>query len=59
MRRSRIRDEELNQILTNNELDDAGKAEAIKTLVGKSFVPTSKYNTEKQILKHKLMLTIL
>lgn len=54
MRRSRIRDEELNQILTNNELDDAGKAEAIKTLVGKSFVPTSKYNTEKQNTKAQI-----
>lgn len=47
MRRSRIREEELNQILTNSELDDAGKADAIKTLIGKSFVPTNKYNTEK------------
>ena len=54
MRRSRIRDEELNQILTNNELDDAEKAEAIKTLVGKSFVPTSKYNTEKQNTKAQI-----
>ena len=54
MRRSRIRDEELNQILTNSELDDAGKAEAIKTLVGKSFVPTSKYNTEKQNTKAQI-----
>ena len=54
MRRSRIRDEELNQILTNSELDDSGKAEAIKTLVGKSFVPTSKYNTEKQNTKAQI-----
>ena len=54
MRRSRIRDEELNQILTNSELDDVGKAEAIKTLVGKSFVPTSKYNTEKQNTKAQI-----
>lgn len=54
MRRSRIRDEELNQILTNNELDDVGKADAIKTLVGKSFVPTSKYNTEKQNTKAQI-----
>lgn len=37
--------------MTNSELDDAGKAEAIKGLVGKSFVPTSKYNAEKQNTK--------
>lgn len=33
--------------MTNAELDDAGKAEAIKAMVGKSFVPTKKYNDEK------------
>lgn len=50
--RSRIRnDEELNQILSNQELDDAAKAEAIKTLVGENFVPTKKYNSEKQNTK--------
>lgn len=48
MRRSRIRNEEdLNQILTNSELDDAGKAQAIKDLIGNNFVPTAKYNAEK------------
>lgn len=48
MRRSRIRnEEELNQILTNSELDDAGKAQAIKDLIGNNFVPTQKYNDEK------------
>lgn len=40
-------DEELAQILSNSELDETAKAEAIKIMVGKSFVPTSKYNTEK------------
>lgn len=40
-------DEELVQILANAELDDNGKAEAIKGLVGKSFVPTSKFKEEK------------
>lgn len=49
MKRSRIRnEEELNQILTNAELDDTAKAEAIKGLVGKSFVPTKKYTDEKK-----------
>ena len=46
-KRSRIREEELNGILSNGELDETAKAEAIKALVGKSFVPTSKYNEEK------------
>lgn len=50
--RSEIRnDEELNEILSNAELDDAAKAEAIKTMVGENFVPTKKYNTEKQNTK--------
>lgn len=40
-------DEELVQILANAELDDNAKAEAIKGLVGKSFVPTSKFKEEK------------
>lgn len=53
--RSEIRnEEELNQILSNSELDDAGKAEAIKAMVGKAFVPTSKYNTEKANTKAQL-----
>lgn len=46
-----MNDEELNQILSNAELDDTAKAEAIKTMVGKSFVPTTKYNAEKQSTK--------
>ena len=33
--------------MTNGELDEAGKAEAIKAIVGKNFVPTTKYNAEK------------
>lgn len=40
-------DEELVQILANAELDDNAKAEAIKGLVGKSFVPISKFKEEK------------
>jgi len=40
--------------LSNEELDATGKAEAIKTLVGKSFVPTTKYNNEKQNTKAQL-----
>ncbi len=40
-------DEELVQILANADLDDTGKADAIKDLVGKSFVPTTKFKEEK------------
>ena len=44
VRRSRIRDEELQKILANAELDEAKKAEAIKSYVGNNFVPTTKYS---------------
>lgn len=44
MRRSEIREEELQKILANADLDEAKKAEAIKTYVGNNFVPTSKYS---------------
>jgi len=55
VRRSEIRnEEELNQILTNGELDETGKAEAIKAMVGKGFVPTAKYNAEKANTKTQL-----
>ena len=37
--------------MSNSELDDGKKAEAIKALVGKSFVPTAKFNAEKQNVK--------
>lgn len=40
-------DEELVGILANAELDESAKAEAIKNLVGKNFIPTSKFNDEK------------
>lgn len=40
-------DEELVGILANAELDESAKAEAIKSLVGKNFIPTSKFNDEK------------
>lgn len=40
-------DEELVRILANAELDDDSKATAIKELVGKNFIPTSKFNNEK------------
>lgn len=40
-------DEELVQILANAELDDSAKADAIKGLVGKNFIPTAKFNDEK------------
>lgn len=39
-------DEELNKILSNEELDSNARVEAIKALVGKDFVPVSKH-TEK------------
>ena len=41
-------DEELAKILANGELDETGKAQAIKTLVGNSFVPMAKYNETKE-----------
>lgn len=40
-------DEELVGILANAELDESAKAEAIKNLVGKNFIPTSKFIDEK------------
>lgn len=40
-------EEELGKILANAELDETGKADAIKDLIGKSFVPTSKFKEEK------------
>lgn len=50
-KRSRIREEELNQILSNSELDETAKADAIKQLVGNNYIPLNKYNTEKQKLQ--------
>ena len=47
-------DEEVQAILTNSELDDNAKTQAIKDLVGKSFVPTAKFNAEKQNTKAQL-----
>lgn len=41
-------DEELAKILANGELDEAGKTQAIKTLVGNSFVPMAKFKEEKE-----------
>lgn len=41
-------DEELAKILANGELDETGKAQAIKTLVGNSFVPMAKFKEEKE-----------
>lgn len=37
-------EEELQKILANSDLDEAKKAEAIKTYVGNNFVPTTKYS---------------
>lgn len=44
VRRSEVRDEELQKILADTNLDETKKAEAIKTYVGNNFVPTSKYS---------------
>lgn len=52
-KRSRIREEELNQILSNAELDETAKADAIKQLVGNNYIPLNKYNTEKQKLQNQ------
>lgn len=41
-------DEELAKILEDESLDNTAKAEAIKTYVGSSFVPTKKYADNKK-----------
>jgi len=40
-------EEELAKIFSNAELDDNGKKEAIKKMVGESFIPTKKFSDEK------------
>ena len=40
-------DEELNNILTNEELDNTAKVEAVKKFVGTKYVPQERYNTLK------------
>ena len=40
-------DEELNSILTNEELDNTAKVEAVKKFVGTKYVPQERYNTLK------------
>jgi len=37
-------EEELQDILSNEELDENGRVEAIKTLVGNGFIPRTKYS---------------
>lgn len=44
-------EEELNQILTNEELDATARAEAIKNLVGKNYVPVKKHTDAINKLK--------
>lgn len=44
-------EEELNQILTNEELDASARAEAIKSLVGKNYVPVKKHTDAINKLK--------
>lgn len=44
-------EEELNQILTNEELDATARAEAIKSLVGKNYVPVKKHTDAINKLK--------
>ena len=41
-------DEELNNILTNEELDNTAKVEAVKKFVGTKYVPQERYNTLKE-----------
>ena len=48
-------EEELNQILSNENLDQAGRVEAIKAFVGKDFVPAKEHKRVKDELK-KVML---
>lgn len=45
-------DEELNQILTNEEMDANARAEAIKSLIGKDYIPVAKH-TEKIKKEHE------
>lgn len=44
-------EEELNQILTNEELDATARVEAIKNLVGKNYVPVKKHTDAINKLK--------
>lgn len=46
-------EEELNQILSNENLDQAGRVEAIKAFVGKDFVPAKEHKRVKDELKNK------
>lgn len=47
-KRSRIREQELNEVLANEELDNEAKAVEIQKIVGNKFIPLKKYNDEKQ-----------
>lgn len=47
-------DEELAKIITNAELDDAGKQEAIKSLVSKEYVPAKVHSEEVKKIKGTL-----
>lgn len=44
-------EEELNQILTNEEMDSNARAEAIKNLVGKNYIPVKKHTDTVNKLK--------
>lgn len=46
-------DEELNQILSNEELDTEARAEAIKKLIGNNYVPASVQKKTKDDWKNK------
>lgn len=46
-------EEELNQILSNEELDTEARAEAIKKLIGNNYVPTSVQKKTKDDWKNK------
>lgn len=46
-------DEEVNQILSNEELDVEARAEAIKKLIGNNYVPTSVQKKTKDDWKNK------
>lgn len=43
MRKDKTMEEELNKILSNEELDQTARVEAIKAIVGKDYVPVKKH----------------
>ena len=48
LKRSRIREEELSQVLSNEELDDEAKTAEIQKIIGSKFIPQKKYNDLKE-----------